>query len=121
MLDAARRVAFQSGWPDASIHFEYFENATVVSDTSEFEVSLARSALTFRVRSGETILEALRANGVQAPSSCEQGACGTCLVRVIDGIPDHQDVYMSDSEHAANDRIATCISRALSERLILDI
>ena len=66
-------------------------------------------------------LEVLRANGVQMPSSCEQGACGTCLVHVIDGTPDHQDVYMSDAEHTAGDRIATCVSRALSERLILDV
>ena len=73
------------------------------------------------MRAGETILEVLRANGVQMASSCEQGACGTCLVRVIDGVPDHQDVYMSDAEHAAGDRIATCISRSRSSRLILDI
>lgn len=121
MLDAARRVASDSGWPDSSIHFEYFENTSVVSDSSEFEISLARSALTLRVRPGETILEVLRANGVPMPSSCEQGACGTCFVRVIDGIPDHQDVYMNDAEHAGNDRVATCVSRSLSDRLILDI
>jgi hypothetical protein len=40
---------------------------------------------------------------------------------VIDGIPDHQDVYMNDAEHAGNDRVATCVSRSLSDRLILDI
>jgi ferredoxin-NADP reductase/nitrite reductase/ring-hydroxylating ferredoxin subunit len=121
MLDAARQVAAEQGWQDVGVHFEYFENATEVSDSSEFEISLARSALTLPVRAGETILEVLRANGVPMSSSCEQGACGTCLVRVIDGEPDHQDVYMSDAEHAAGDRIATCISRARSKRLILDI
>jgi ferredoxin-NADP reductase len=121
MLDAARAIASASGWTDDTVHFEYFENATEIADTTAFEVSLARSALTLPVRAGETILEVLRANGVDMPSSCEQGACGTCLVKVIAGTPDHQDVYMNDAEHAANDRIATCVSRALSDRLILDI
>jgi ferredoxin-NADP reductase/nitrite reductase/ring-hydroxylating ferredoxin subunit len=121
MLDAARRAAADRGWPDDTVHFEYFENVNEVSDTSEFEVSLARSALTLRIHAGETILEVLRANGVLIPSSCEQGACGTCLVRVIEGEPDHQDVYMNNAEHAAGDRIATCVSRARSQRLILDI
>jgi ferredoxin-NADP reductase len=121
MLDAARRAASERGWPDAAIHFEYFTNATLVDNTSEFEISLARSALTLPVHAGETILEVLHGNGVPTPSSCEQGACGTCIVRVLDGRPDHQDVYMSDEQHAANDRIATCISRAHSDHLILDI
>jgi ferredoxin-NADP reductase/nitrite reductase/ring-hydroxylating ferredoxin subunit len=121
MLDAARRVATDRGWPDVSVHFEYFENTNEVSVVSEFEISLARSALTLPVRAGETILGVLRANGVPMASSCEQGACGTCLVRVIEGEPDHQDVYMSDAEHDAGDRIATCVSRARSRRLILDI
>lgn len=121
MLDAARRVAADSGWADSHVHFEYFENTNEVSDTSEFEISLARSALTLPVHAGETILDVLRANGVAVASSCEQGACGTCIVRVIAGEPDHQDVYMSDAEHTAGDRIATCVSRSRGERLILDV
>ena len=121
MLDAARRLAAEHGWPDAAIHFEYFSNDAEFDDSSTFEISLARSALTLTVNAGETILQVLRANGVPCPSSCEQGACGTCLVGVLAGTPDHHDVYMNDTDHAANDRIATCISRSLSERLILDI
>ena len=121
MLEAARREAAAAGWRDDTVHFEYFKNPTEIDDSSTFEVALARSALTLTVGSGRTILEVLREHGVQLPSSCEQGACGTCVATVIEGEPDHQDVYLNDSDHEAGDRIMTCVSRARSDRLVLDL
>lgn len=121
MLEAARNIAAQQGWPDAAVHFEYFKNANTIDDSSSFEIALARSAMTLKVPAGRTILEVLHENGIDAPSSCEQGACGTCLATVIEGQPDHQDVYLSQSERDRGDRILTCVSRAKSNRLVLDI
>ncbi len=121
MLDAARSIAADHGWPEEAVHFEYFKNTKTVDDSSAFEIALARSALTLQVPAGKTILEVLHDNGIEAPSSCEQGACGTCLASVIEGEPEHQDVYLSEAEKAANDRIITCVSRARSKRLVLDV
>ncbi len=121
MLEAARREASTAGWPEDAVHFEYFKNTTEIDDSSTFEVALARSALTVTVPSGTTILEVLREHGVIVPSSCEQGACGTCVATVLDGEPDHQDVYLNDADHRAGDRIMTCVSRAKSDRLVLDL
>jgi ferredoxin len=58
---------------------------------------------------------------VAMASSCEQGACGTCVLGVIEGEPIHQDVYLNATERAAGDRIAACVSRSASDRLVLDI
>ena len=121
MLEAARREAAAAGWPDEAVHFEYFKNTTEIDDSSTFEVALARSALTLTVGAGQTILEVLREHGVSVPSSCEQGACGTCIATVLEGEPDHQDVYLNDSDHQAGDRMMTCVSRARSDRLVLDL
>jgi len=121
MLEATRRIASGADWPDEAVHFEYFQNTIEVDNSSSFEVSLARSALTLEVPSGKTILEVLRDNGIALISSCEQGACGTCEVAVIEGEPKHQDVYLNDSEKLAGQRIMTCVSRAKSSRLVLDI
>ncbi len=121
MLEATRRIAAEAGWPDETVHFEYFQNTTEIDDSSAFEVALARSGLTLSVPSGKTILEVLVDNGVAMPSSCEQGACGTCVAAVIDGVPDHHDVHLNATEHAAGDRIMTCVSRAKSDRLVLDL
>ncbi len=121
MLETTRRIAAEAGWPDHTVHFEYFKNTTEIDDSSSFQISLSRSALTLGVAGGQTILAVLRQNGVPMPSSCEQGACGTCEVAVLEGEPDHQDVYLNDSEKERGDRIMTCVSRAKSDRLVLDI
>ncbi len=121
MLEAARLAAEQAGWPENAIHFEYFANDQAKDDSASFEVALARSAFTVTIPSGRSITDVLREHGVVIPTSCEQGACGTCLTTVIDGIPDHQDVFLSKAERAANTCLTPCISRAKSARLVLDI
>ncbi|TPL14691.1 Rieske 2Fe-2S domain-containing protein [Mesorhizobium sp. B2-4-10] len=121
MLEAARKIAAEQGWPDTAIHFEYFKNTNKIDDSSSFEVALARSCVTLQVPAGKTIMQVMRENGIDVPSSCEQGACGTCVATVIEGEPDHQDVYLNDAERKAGTRIMTCVSRAKSARLVLDI
>ncbi|CDX35870.1 Ferredoxin [Mesorhizobium plurifarium] len=121
MLEAARRIAAEQGWPDSAVHFEYFKNTNKIDDSSSFEVALARSCVTLQVPAGKTILQVMRESGIDVPSSCEQGACGTCVATVIEGEPDHQDVYLNDAERKAGTKIMTCVSRAKSARLVLDI
>jgi ferredoxin-NADP reductase/nitrite reductase/ring-hydroxylating ferredoxin subunit len=121
MLESVRVTAAMQGWPEESIHFEYFRNDRVLDSSSSFEVELARSAMTLQVPAGKTILEVMREAGLQVPSSCEQGACGTCLTGVIEGECDHQDVYLNDTEKRSNTAMLTCVSRAKSSRLVLDI
>ncbi|GAA4121015.1 Rieske 2Fe-2S domain-containing protein [Aminobacter aganoensis] len=121
MLEAARHVAAEAGWPETAVHFEYFKNTNVIDDSSSFEVALARSCVTLKVPAGRTILDVMREAGIDMPSSCEQGACGTCLATVIEGEPDHQDVYLNDAERKSGTKIMTCVSRAKSARLVLDL
>jgi ferredoxin-NADP reductase/phenylpropionate dioxygenase-like ring-hydroxylating dioxygenase large terminal subunit len=121
MLDATRHIASELGWPESQVHFEYFKNTHVIDDSSRFEIALARSVVTLEVPPGKTILQVLRDGGISIPSSCEQGACGTCVATVLEGDPDHQDVYLTDSERRSGTKIITCVSRAKSVRLVLDL
>ena len=121
MLSIARATAQAEGWTDDAVHFEYFKNETEIDTSTEFTIELARSAMTLEVPAGRSILEVLRDNGIKMPSSCEQGACGTCKVDLIEGEALHQDVYLNESEKSRGDTIITCISRAKSDRLILDL
>lgn len=43
------------------------------------------------------------------------------LATVLEGEPDHQDVYLSDEEKRSGAKIITCVSRAKSARLVLDL
>ena len=121
MIDTARSIAADAGWPTESIHFEYFKNESARDDNSGFDVTLARRNLTVRIEPGVSLLDGLRRAGVDLPSSCEQGACGTCIATILEGEPDHQDVYLKASERAAGDRLLTCVSRARRGRLVLDL
>jgi ferredoxin-NADP reductase/nitrite reductase/ring-hydroxylating ferredoxin subunit len=121
MLDVARTIAQSHSWPDDAVHFEYFKNTQTQDDSVPFEVSLSRSGLTLQVPSGKSLLEVLRENDIDLPSSCEQGACGTCKVTVTAGELLHQDVYLSETEKQRGDCMMTCVSRAKSKSLTIDI
>ena len=121
MLSLAREIAAELHWPDESVHFEFFKNTETIDQSGTFKVELARSGLSLDVPSGKSLLETLRENGVDLPSSCEQGACGTCRISVLSGETLHQDVYLNDAERSRGDCIMSCVSRAKSATLVLDI
>ncbi len=121
MIATARATAERLGWPEAAVHYEHFANEQPIETDSSFEIALARSGLTLQVPAGRSIVEVLRENGVAIETSCEQGACGTCRVTVIDGDPLHQDVYLGASERESGSVLMACVSRARSARLVLDL
>ncbi|WP_318828415.1 PDR/VanB family oxidoreductase [Burkholderia cepacia] len=121
-LDTVLQIAKTSGWKDCHIHFERFAaaSADVVSETP-FDVVIASSGQTVRVPAGRSVVDALGDAGFVIPVACQQGACGTCLTRVLDGEPDHRDVFMTPEEHAMNDRFTPCCSRSKTDLLVLDL
>ena len=61
---------------------------------SPFRVRLATSGDTVEVGAHQSILEALREHGLDVPSSCESGTCGTCRTRLLGGVADHRDLVL---------------------------
>ncbi len=124
-IDHVVNTAREKGWPAAQVHFEYFGAAPVdaaaIADDAAFDVKIASSGQVFAIPAGETVIKILADNGVDIPVSCEQGVCGTCLTRVLEGVPDHRDLYLTDEEHAANDQFTPCCSRAKTALLVLDL
>ena len=126
-MDHVIATATSLGWRDDHIHFEYF--AAVPAEAAaagegagdgHFEIRVAGRDLVVPVPPGTTAAQALIAHGVPVPLSCEQGICGTCVMRVLDGVPEHRDLFLSDAEKAANDRFTPCCSRACSASLLID-
>ncbi|SBS24571.1 Phenoxybenzoate dioxygenase subunit beta [Marinomonas aquimarina] len=121
VLDTARSL----GWPEVKLHREFFaapRSPEMDSAPREaFQVKLASTGEVFDVPAGLSITEALEMNGIDIPISCEEGWCGTCLTRLLEGVPDHRDTFLSNDERAANNLIMPCCSRARSECLVLDI
>jgi vanillate O-demethylase ferredoxin subunit len=121
-MDQVRAQAAPA-WPDDAVHLEYFaaDQALLAGPKEGFEVTLARSGGTYAVPESESIVEVLARHGIEVPVSCEQGVCGTCITGVLDGVPDHRDMFLSQAEKHSCKQMALCVSRALSSRLVLDL
>lgn len=110
------------GWPETRLHVEYFSGALIdTAGDQPFDVKLASSGQVLVVPAGRSVIQVLAEQGIDVPYSCEEGVCGTCLTRVLDGVPDHRDLYLTDEEHAANDQFTPCCSRARTKLLVLDL
>jgi vanillate O-demethylase ferredoxin subunit len=121
-MDAVLGTARANGWPEAQLHFEFFSADVQPRDADEaFDVKLASSGRVVHIPKGMTVLHALADAGVMVPSSCEQGVCGTCITRVIEGMPDHRDMYFTPEEQAANAEFTPCCSRSKTPLLVLDL
>ena len=107
--------------PSRTVHLEYFSPEQEAATEGGFEVRLAKSGRTIAIAPGKTILAALLDAGVPVSYACSEGTCGTCETRVIDGIPDHRDVYLTDDEHAENKQMMICCSGSKSPVLVLDL
>jgi vanillate O-demethylase ferredoxin subunit len=121
-MDAVLGAARGAGWPETQLHYEFFSAAPVKSEADgSFEVKLASSGRIVVVPKARSVVQALAEVGVDIATSCEQGVCGTCLTRVLEGEPDHRDLFLTPEEQAANDQFTPCCSRSKSPLLVLDL
>lgn len=118
VLDTATSL----GWSDEHLHREYFAAAPLdTSADGTFSIKLSSSGQVFEIAADKSVVQVLESHGIEIPVSCEQGVCGTCLTRVLEGVPDHRDLFLTEDEQAANDQFTPCCSRARSALLVLDL
>ncbi|MCX5446413.1 PDR/VanB family oxidoreductase [Streptomyces nigrescens] len=106
---------------EAHVHIEHFVAARI--DTSAdrpFIVELDTGEV-FDVPADRSILSVLTENGIDVFKSCEEGICGSCVSGVLEGTPDHRDACLSVSDKAAGDQMALCVSRALTDKLVIEL
>ncbi len=112
-------------WPQGSLHIERFSAKTLEEPApgalESFELECQRSGLTLTVPHDKSVYQVCEEAGVDVLGSCMEGVCGTCECDVLEGEPDHRDSVLNDAEKARNDVMMICVSRARSERLVLDL
>jgi ferredoxin-NADP reductase len=121
LLRAVEELA--TAWPKGALHTERFRGISPLvagGALTSFKVVAATSGVTVTVHEGQSIAEALEAEGVYIPISCGEGTCGTCETAVLDGVPEHRDVVLTAEEQQRNTRMMVCCSRARTARLVLD-
>ena len=125
MIDAATVVCEAAG-RSADLHVERFTAPSdqPVWDTSgdrAFGVVLARTGRTVTVPADQRLIDALREEIPTLSYDCEQGYCGACETRVLDGTPEHRDTVLTDDDRASGATMIVCVGRARSASLTLDL
>ena len=121
-MDFVIGAAAARGWSEHHVHREYFSAPLRKTDQDrEFAVKIASTGKVYQVARDETVIATLARHGIAIPTSCEQGVCGTCITRVIEGEPEHRDLFQTEEERARNDQFTPCCSRAKGEMLVIDL
>lgn len=119
MISEFTEAARTYGYPKSSIHFERFTPPKAI-DSRSFQAEL-RSGKIVHVAKEQTLLDALHLSGVKVPYSCRVGGCGTCEVKVIEGEVDHYDSFLTEEQIQSQKVMLSCVSRARSDKLVLDL
>jgi len=120
LIDAVVKTANELNIHSERIHFERFATVDDVNDRP-ITVELTRSKTTLQVNADQSILDAMLDAGVAAPYSCRTGQCKSCVVKVLAGEPEHRDSVLTEAERQDSQLMCPCVSRAVGEKLTLDI
>ena len=121
LIEAVRANALAAGFSVEQLHIELFTTSETQSTDQSFEVELRSTGQVFLIPVGKSIIDVLDAEGVDLIYDCQRGDCGICQTDVVSGIPDHRDLVLSDDERDSGKVMQICVSRAKSDRLVLDI
>ena len=88
-------------------------------DEYEFRIRLAATGEVLSVPADKSIVQVLRENGVDIDTCCEEGFCGTCMTRYLDGEPEHRDSVLDDDDR--RQYVLVCCARSRTEELVLDL
>lgn len=119
--DPIIEIAKKKGLSEERIHVERF-TAKVPDAVLDkvFDVKIASTGAVFKIPGDKTVSGYLEEQGVKIPTSCEQGMCGTCTIKVLEGDVDHRDKRLSQEQRDAGLFLA-CVSRAKGDMLVLDL
>jgi ferredoxin-NADP reductase len=121
LLQSVKSMLTSAGVPPAQIRYEIFQPTVAASATPRvdaharaYAITCSQSGKKMRGAAGQTLLEAAESNGVEIPTLCRAGVCGTCRTRVTDG-----DVDCGSTTLDADDRrggyVLACVATPLGD------
>jgi ferredoxin len=86
----------------------------------DFHVVLLPSGLSFGAAAGEPLLAAAERAGLALPSSCRNGTCRTCIVKVEEGSIRHLIEWPGlSADEKREGCVLPCVAQALSDLTLL--
>lgn len=118
-METVRTLAAQK-FPEEAIHFENFKPSEPEEGYENTEFDVEVDGETYRIPADRSIVDVLNEAGCDIDTSCEEGICGTCIMEVLEGTPEHRDSVLTKAERAAGETMAVCVSRTKDQKLVLD-
>ena len=126
-MQAVLATAAANDWPEENVHLEYFAPpaaeagaASGAGSDEPFTLVIAGRGIEATVDADQSAVDALHDLGIDVPTSCSQGVCGTCVVTLAGGDPDHRDHCLTATERLR--KVALCCSRAKrGGRLVVEL
>jgi ferredoxin len=121
-MDAVLTTGETLGWDEDNLRREYF--SAPEHDEYEnfpFKVKIASTGKTIDVPAEKSLAEVLEENHIPVITKCNDGICGVCSTRYIEGDVEHRDFVLSRDER--REHLITCCSRVTPESeqvLVLD-
>ena len=107
-FDAAVAASTRAGQPDAAPRHR---------PEAAFTVRTAPSGREIAIAPGQTLLEAAEQHGLEIPSICRAGVCGTCRTRVLDGDMECASALLDEQDRASG-YVLACVTSARSDCVI---
>lgn len=118
-MDNVRSIAMEK-LPEDAIHFENFKPTEPDEEQENTEFDVELDGETYHVPADRSIVDVLNEAGCGIDTSCEEGICGTCIMEVLEGTPEHRDSVLTKSEREAGETMAVCVSRTKDPKLVLE-
>lgn len=121
MLEAAKAAWAAAGRPPSRLRFETFGSSGRYPNAA-FTVRVPRLGVEVQVPETRSMLDALADAGVEVLADCRRGECGLCALEVIavDGAIDHRDVFLSEGQREAGQKICACVSRMAAGAITIE-
>ena len=135
MMDGVASALGAAGLAKEQIHFELFlsdqpgraarkaeaEAAKAAGDMVKATVIIEGHAHTFDMpRRGQSVLEAAREHGLEAPYSCKAGVCSTCMCRLKEGEVEMMQNYALEDYEVERGLILSCQSIPLTDTITVE-
>lgn len=135
MMLAVAEALKEKGLDEERIKYELFASAprgqggpvpgkvAVSADTDRCETTVVlggTSRLVEMPKSGQSILDAALADGVDAPFACKAGVCSTCRAKVLEGEVEMDANFALEDYEVRSGYVLTCQSYPLTDRVTVD-
>lgn len=131
-MDLVERSALNSAVAHEDMHIERFVSLAgdpFTLDTPAADTGAATSTITVQI-DGDTavlgcgsstrLLDAMLTEGIDAPYSCREGDCGSCVARLVSGEVDHGDGIALEPEDIEDGYLLTCQATPRSDEVEIE-